>query len=227
MPSTHYNNHFLYAHPAFFSFRWCSPQTDAVRTAIGICPQHDTLWPTLTVREHLEFYSRIKGVPPGPALTAAVDIALGRVGLAPFAHRMSSNLSGGQRRRLSLAIALCGDPDIIFADEPGTGERKERRGPVARERFWRGWCGKCGGGFYLQQTSGPPCCGSGTIPMTSLCLMLPRAAGLDAATRRAVWRVLASVRAGRVVVLVSHDMSEVRERIRGSTISQCRGQLGF
>eukprot|EP00834_Sanchytrium_tribonematis_P000418 NODE_8_length_66115_cov_0.981823.p3 type:complete len:827 gc:universal NODE_8_length_66115_cov_0.981823:24198-26678(+) len=95
-------------------------EQDKVFQVTGICPQHDILWPDLTVEEHLYFYARLKGVPPAKE-KEAVTTAIESVKLAAFTKRQSGGLSGGEKRRLSIAISLIGDPRIIFLDEPTTG----------------------------------------------------------------------------------------------------------
>ncbi|KAF9914359.1 hypothetical protein BX616_008450 [Lobosporangium transversale] len=87
---------------------------------IGICPQHDILWDDLTVGEHLYFYARLKGVAAVDE-RAAVLSSLNAVSLVPFEDRLTKGLSGGEKRRLSIAIALVGNPGIVFLDEPTTG----------------------------------------------------------------------------------------------------------
>lgn len=98
-------------------------QTDSekARRSIGICFQQDLVWHNLTVKEHLFFYSRVKGVPPAQ-LREHVQAAMEDVGLAAFGDRLAGDLSGGMKRRLSLAIALCGDSSTIVLDEVTTGE---------------------------------------------------------------------------------------------------------
>ncbi|KAG0019644.1 hypothetical protein BGZ82_011827 [Podila clonocystis] len=87
---------------------------------IGVCPQHDILWDDLTVGEHLYFYARLKGVQASDE-RAAVVASLNAVSLVPFENRLTKGLSGGEKRRLSIAIALVGNPGIVFLDEPTTG----------------------------------------------------------------------------------------------------------
>ncbi|KXS12068.1 P-loop containing nucleoside triphosphate hydrolase protein [Gonapodya prolifera JEL478] len=97
---------------------------------IGVCPQHDILWDDLTVEEHLLFYARLKGVPPNEE-SAAVAASMKTVALENFATRLSKGLSGGEKRRLSIAIALVGNPACVFLDEPTTG-----LDPEVRRNIW-------------------------------------------------------------------------------------------
>jgi len=69
------------------------------------------------VEEHLLFYARLKGM-DAQHEKAAVDAAISNVSLSPFRNRLSKGLSGGEKRRLSIAIALVGNPGVIFLDEP-------------------------------------------------------------------------------------------------------------
>ncbi|KAH9249115.1 hypothetical protein BASA81_013188 [Batrachochytrium salamandrivorans] len=100
--------------------------TSHVYRNIGICPQFDILWEELTVSEHLYFYARLKGVPKNRE-KEAVDIAIRNVALIGFENRLSKGLSGGEKRRLSIAIALIGNPKVVFFDEPTTGLDPEVR----------------------------------------------------------------------------------------------------
>ncbi|KAK3123359.1 hypothetical protein QOZ80_8AG0629320 [Eleusine coracana subsp. coracana] len=89
---------------------------------IGVCPQHDLLWETLTGREHLMFYGRMKNL-TGATLTKAVEESLKNVNLFHngFGDKSVSKYSGGMKRRLSVAIALIGNPKVVYMDEPSTG----------------------------------------------------------------------------------------------------------
>jgi ABC-type multidrug transport system ATPase subunit len=87
------------------------------RSQLGVCPQFDPM-DKMTVREHLEFYARVRGVSDVQYNVRAV---LRAVGLAPFASRMAHTLSGGNKRKLSLGIALMGNPTVVLLDEPSSG----------------------------------------------------------------------------------------------------------
>ncbi|KAF9289189.1 hypothetical protein BGZ68_009887 [Mortierella alpina] len=101
-----------------------------VHSKIGVCPQHDILWEDLTVGDHLLFYSRLRGIPPSLE-QQAVDYAIASVSLTNFRDRQILGLSGGEKRRVSIAIALLGDNSVIFLDEPSTG-----LDPAVRRVIW-------------------------------------------------------------------------------------------
>ncbi|CAK4089010.1 unnamed protein product [Aphanomyces euteiches] len=101
-----------------------------IRHSLGMCPQHDVLYAELSVQEHLTFYGRIKGF-RGDALLAEVDAKITEVGLTEKRHVRSSDLSGGMKRKLSLAIALLGDSRVVFLDEPTSG-----MDPYSRRSSW-------------------------------------------------------------------------------------------
>ncbi|GMI02525.1 hypothetical protein TrLO_g8520 [Triparma laevis f. longispina] len=110
---------------AFLSGVDVSKDPVKVREKIGVCPQHDVLYPNLSVREHLEFACRARGVrnPTAGARRLAQTCELDG---DPF-NTPSSALSGGMRRRLSIAISVAGSPEIVFMDEPTTGLDPETR----------------------------------------------------------------------------------------------------
>ncbi|GBF94218.1 hypothetical protein Rsub_06488 [Raphidocelis subcapitata] len=102
----------------------------AIRRRLGICPQFDVLWPQLTVAEHLATYWTLKGGASGGA-RAAVEAAAAEVGLTPKLDTPAGQLSGGQRRKLSVAIAFLADPQVVILDEPTSG-----MDPVSRRATW-------------------------------------------------------------------------------------------
>jgi ABC-2 type transport system ATP-binding protein len=97
----------------------------AFRERIGIVPQETAVEPVLTVFETLRLYSAAYPDPLDP------DEVLGLVGLEEQRDSRVSELSGGQQRRLDLAVGIAGDPELLFLDEPTTGFD-----PAARRRSW-------------------------------------------------------------------------------------------
>lgn len=97
-----------------------APFHDDLRSMIGICPQFDIIWPKLTVRDHLELFAKIKGVAPED-MDAAVAQMVDEMGLGPLGNKRAKTFSGGNKRRLSLAMAVIGCPKVVFLDEPTTG----------------------------------------------------------------------------------------------------------
>ena len=87
---------------------------------IGYCPQFDLLWEDLSVENTLLFYSRIKNKEE-IRINYMVEKILQDVKLTKFRKYLVRELSGGMKRRLSLGIALIGEPPIVFLDEPTTG----------------------------------------------------------------------------------------------------------
>ncbi|GLD96645.1 hypothetical protein PINS_up005328 [Pythium insidiosum] len=100
------------------------------RTVMGYCPQFDSLHDLLTVYEQLELYARLKGIPPS-MVKQAVEEKIDEVGLREYRDKLTRGLSGGNKRKVSTAIALMGSPQIIFLDEPSTGVD-----PSSRRKMW-------------------------------------------------------------------------------------------
>ncbi|KAF4978876.1 hypothetical protein FZEAL_4817 [Fusarium zealandicum] len=118
------------------------------RANLGVCPQFDAM-DQMTVREHLEFYAKIRGIQDVEHNVRAV---LQAVGLESFSARMAHALSGGNKRKLSLGIALMGNPTVVLLDEPSSG--------------------------------------------------------LDAASKRIMWKTLEATVPGRSILLTTHSMEE-------------------
>lgn len=91
-----------------------------IRGSLGMCPQHNVLFDALTVREHLVFYAGLKGVPEH-ALHRAVDASLRTVALEDKRDVLAGALSGGMKRKLSVAIAFVGGSRTVILDEPTAG----------------------------------------------------------------------------------------------------------
>ncbi len=107
-------------------------QAREARGKVGVVPQMDNLDPDFTVRENLIAYGRYFGLSKA-AIGARVPALLDFAGLASKADAPIAQLSGGMKRRLTLARALVNDPDILFLDEPTTG-----LDPQARHLIWQG-----------------------------------------------------------------------------------------
>jgi ABC-type multidrug transport system ATPase subunit len=84
-----------------------------IRKNIGYCPQHDVLIPNMTVEEHLFFFARVKGCSE-ELIASEVDNMIDSVGLKSKRYDVTANLSGGQKRKLSLGIAFIGNSKIVF-----------------------------------------------------------------------------------------------------------------
>jgi ribosome-dependent ATPase len=88
------------------------------------------LYPDLSVRENIEFFSRPFGQSRSEREHRIAELLAG-TGLAPFAHRLAKKLSGGMRQKLGLCCSLIHDPDLLILDEPTTGVD-----PLSRRQFW-------------------------------------------------------------------------------------------
>lgn len=98
-----------------------------LRRRVGYLTQAPSVYADLTVRENLRYFARVLGVGAG-----GIDAALATVGLEAHAQQVASTLSGGERARLSLAVALLGGPEVLVLDEPTVG-----LDPVLRRDLWQ------------------------------------------------------------------------------------------
>lgn len=101
-----------------------------IRRIIGVCPQFDILWDVLSGQEHLHLFATIKGLPPS-SIKSIAEKSLEEVRLIQSAKMRAGSYSGGMKRRLSVAIALIGDPKLVILDEPTTG-----MDPITRRHVW-------------------------------------------------------------------------------------------
>ena len=104
---------------------------DGAKSSMGVTPQEAGLFETLTVREHLELFGRLKGLDKRAAGLQTGEI-LERLEIAEEAKKKVGELSGGQRRRVLIGLPLLGKPPLLILDEPTTG-----LDPSSRRAVWR------------------------------------------------------------------------------------------
>ena len=100
------------------------------RKQIGYCPQFDAIFIHMTVREHLEFYAKIKKIPSN-YVEILIKKQLKDMNLEQYENKVAGSLSGGNKRKLSVAMAMLGNPPVVFLDEPSSG-----MDPKARRFMW-------------------------------------------------------------------------------------------
>lgn len=99
----------------------------ALRSEIGYVTQDAAVYPDLTVRQNLKYFATL-----ARASKADVDKVIGDVRLDGQANQLVETLSGGQKTRVSLAVALLGSPDLLVLDEPTVG-----LDPLLRQELWK------------------------------------------------------------------------------------------
>ena len=118
---------------AFKVMGYCPQVLPSYLSFLSLCThyaQFDALWPDITAREHLQTYGRIKGY-SGDHLTLEVNSMLKKMSLENYSDKFAGDFSGGNKRKLSVAIALLCDPKIVYLDEPSTG-----MDPASRRFMW-------------------------------------------------------------------------------------------
>lgn len=115
----------------------------ALRSQVGYVTQAPSVYSDLTARENLSYFAQVVGAPH-----ARVDDVIGAVGLAADADRPTVGLSGGQRARVSLGVALLGSPELLVLDEPTVG-----LDPVIRGELWQEFHRLAGAGVTLLVSS--------------------------------------------------------------------------
>ncbi|CCW63526.1 unnamed protein product [Phytomonas sp. EM1] len=105
-------------------------QLSRVRQGLGYCPQQNILWPNLTCREHLRFYASIRGL-SGAERETTIEHMLASIEMTDKQGCLAEHLSGGQKRKLSVLIALVAGTRFVLLDEPTAGVDA-----LARRQIW-------------------------------------------------------------------------------------------
>lgn len=106
-------------------------EIDEARQSLGLCPQHNILFDELTVKEHIIFFARLKGMKGKREIADEVRRYVNILELKEKVNAQTHTLSGGMKRKLSIGIALCGDSKIVMCDEPSSG-----MDPAGRRALW-------------------------------------------------------------------------------------------
>ena len=103
---------------------------EAIRPGIAYMPQQQSLYPDLSIDEHLEFFRALYQIPPEEYRRRREEL-LEITRLGPFVERAATQLSGGMYKKLGLMCALLRSPEIMLLDEPTNGVD-----PISRREFW-------------------------------------------------------------------------------------------
>ncbi|XP_070070594.1 phospholipid-transporting ATPase ABCA3 isoform X1 [Drosophila takahashii] len=104
-------------------------QMDKARQSLGICPQNNILFRNLSVRDHIIFFSKLKGIRGTKAVENEVAKYVTMLNLQDKSYVAADKLSGGMKRKLALCCALCGNAKVVICDEPSSGiDAAGRRG---------------------------------------------------------------------------------------------------
>ncbi|XP_064532196.1 ABC-type organic anion transporter ABCA8-like [Pseudopipra pipra] len=103
---------------------------EEIREMIGICPQFNTQFEVLTVKENLRTFAEIKGI-KSKEVEREVQNILELLDISNIQDTQAEKLSGGQKRKLSIGIAMLGNPQVLFLDEPTAG-----LDPLSRHQVW-------------------------------------------------------------------------------------------
>ncbi|XP_058708210.1 ATP-binding cassette sub-family A member 10-like [Poecile atricapillus] len=114
-----------------YSYKLCETgDREEIRGMMGICPQFNTQFEVLTVKENLKAFAEIKGI-KCKEVEREVQNVLELLDISNIQDTQAEKLSGGQKRKLSIGIAMLGKPQVLFLDEPTAG-----LDPLSRHQLW-------------------------------------------------------------------------------------------
>ncbi|CAK9155595.1 unnamed protein product [Ilex paraguariensis] len=183
---------------AFIFGKDISLNPKAARRQIGYCPQFDALLEFLTVQEHLELYARIKGVPDYKMEDVVME-KLVEFDLLKHASKPSFTLSGGNKRKLSVAIAMIGDPPIVVMEKLVEFDLLKH---ASKPSFTLSGGNKRKLSVAIAMIGDPP-----------IVILDEPSTGMDPIAKRFMWAVISrlSTRRGKTaVILTTHSMNEAQ-----------------
>ncbi|ESO05673.1 hypothetical protein HELRODRAFT_156842 [Helobdella robusta] len=124
-----------------------SKNTQKAQNLFGYCPQFDAICNLMTVKEHLVHFSKLRGA-PSENVKLICEWAYLNLDLLAYKDTLAMHLSGGNKRKLSIALALIGNPDVVYLDEPTAGID-----PKARKYVWESIVGTVRAGHSVVLTS--------------------------------------------------------------------------
>jgi ATP-binding cassette subfamily A (ABC1) protein 3 len=98
---------------------------------VGVCPQYDAIYDNLTTEEHMQYFARLKGL-EDREIEETVKYYYDLMSLGPYVKVKAGVLSGGNKRKLCVSMAMLGNPSIMFFDEPSSGVD-----PISRRFLWK------------------------------------------------------------------------------------------
>ena len=158
---------------------------------MGICLQHnDCLFPELTIRETIQFFLRLKTMGRYDHNDEAIEQILREVSLHDRGDILVKNLSGGMKRKLCVAIAFCGDSQVVILDEPTSGMVSH------------------------------PCSSTLVTTPTHILywLVLNTACRQDPFSRRSIWNIIKKKQEGRIILFTTHFLVSSTACESGQTI---------
>jgi ATP-binding cassette subfamily A (ABC1) protein 3 len=98
---------------------------------VGVCPQYNPIYENMTVYEHLEYFCLLKGI-ESSVIPSTINFYINLLSLGPYKNVKAGVLSGGNKRKMCVGMAMIGNPEVVFFDEPSAGVD-----PISRRYLWK------------------------------------------------------------------------------------------